>query len=103
LTSHSASFKSPANGGTIVLAWQPAYQRCDLVPGFAGYDQLTVLNLVCLQFQSSRSAIGFYRKSGHARWSVNASGYASDCLGCYAGEVQFFPDVIDDFEFAQIE
>jgi hypothetical protein len=76
-----------ANGVIYISTCQPTDKRSDFVPGFASYDQLTVLDLVRLEIQSCRSSIHDYRKSGNAAWSLDTPGSTLDRLGCNTSAV----------------
>ncbi len=60
-----------ANGVSPISTYQPTDKRSDLVPSFAGYDQLTLLDLVRFEIQSCRSSIHDYRQSGYAGRSLD--------------------------------
>jgi hypothetical protein len=95
----------PARASPVgfMSACQSADERSDFVPGFASYDQLTVLDLVCREIQRCRSSIHDYRKSGDAGRSLEAPGPALDRLGFNTSAIQLFPNVTNELELAQIE
>jgi hypothetical protein len=101
--SRLASAERPADGARLVLAYQPADQCGDLVPGFAGHDQLTVFNLVRRQFQGDGSAIRFDHESGYAWCSMDATRHTADRFRRYASEIELLPHVIDNLKPAKLE
>jgi hypothetical protein len=76
-----------ANGVIFISTCESADKRSDFVPGFANYDQLTVLDLVRLEIQTCWSSIHDYRKSGNSGWSLDAPGSTLDRLGCNTSAV----------------
>jgi hypothetical protein len=84
----------------FISAWQSADKRSDFVPGFTGYDQLTVLDLDRREVQSSRGSIHDYDESGDARRSLEAPGRTSDRLGFNTSTIELLPNVTNELELA---